>query len=121
MAKSGMQWSGIEKMQSNIKTYGNKVEDVPLKLGQYYAPQMETDAKNEAKWIDRTGNARAGLNARVWQENGGNTTIIQLAYGVFYGRFLELRWQGRYAIILPILQRYYPQVGASLRAALGAK
>ena len=116
-----MKWTGLEQMQRNIMGYGQAVKKVPFAIGQYYAPQMETDAKHEAKWTDRTGNARQSLNGRVWQENNGNTTIIQLAHGVFYGKHLELHYQGRYAIILPILQRYYPQVGESLVAALGGK
>jgi hypothetical protein len=58
--------------------------------------------KSNAKWTDRTGNARQGLNADV-QVSTNNVAIV-LYHTVPYGVFLEVRWGGRYAIILPAMQ-----------------
>ena len=32
--------------------------------------------------------------------------MIVLAHTVFYGKYLELRWGGRYAIIFPTIHRH---------------
>ena len=67
----------------------------------YTAPQLATYMKTNAKWTDRTGNARNGLGAKV--EVSGNKVAIVLFHSVPYGVFLELRWGGRYAIIKPTM------------------
>jgi hypothetical protein len=111
-------WSGTHTITQNMARYGDAVKDVALNVGNAVAPRIETDAKNEASWTDRTGHARAGLNVQVWQTDNGDVTVIQLAHGMYYGIFLEVRNQGRYAIIMPILQRYYPVVWRMITEAL---
>lgn len=118
---ANMEWRGLDMMLQRMDQYGDAVRDVPLQVAQEVTPQIEADAKRDAPWTDRTSNARQGLHGRFWQEDNGNVTVIRLAHGMFYGRFLELRWQGRYAIILPTLQRYYGVVRERLRERLGGR
>lgn len=111
-----VQWTGVIEVKANMGRYGAALKDIGPRIGAEIAPKMEREAKREASWTDRTANARQSLNGRWWQE--GDRTIIQLAHGVFYGIFLEIRNGGRFAIVNPILQRTYPQVRTLLRRIL---
>lgn len=57
----------------------------------------ENYAKANARWTDRTGDARERLHATV-EETGPIGTIV-LAHGVSYGVWLEIANGGRYSII----------------------
>jgi hypothetical protein len=57
--------------------------------------------KSNAKWKDRTGNARSAL--RGIPGRTGNTWFIDLIGGMPYQIWLEVRWAGKYAIIRPAL------------------
>lgn len=72
-----------------------------------FAPRIESHMKTNAPWTDRTGNARAGLFAR--SEIGGLSASIVFGHSVFYGIFLETRFSGTYAIVLPTLEEMAPQ------------
>lgn len=69
-------------------------------------------AKEQASWEDRTGDAREGLDVDVAWE--GETIVWQMFHTVDYGLYLETRWNGRYAVIMPTLELFAPQVGRSL-------
>lgn len=81
------------------------------------APQIESAAKLEAPWTDQTGNARQGLRALAGRE--GNSHFIALFHQVPYGIFLETRWSGRYAVIMPTLENWTPRVIQGLNGLLG--
>lgn len=51
------------------------------------AKGLESKAKHDAKWTDRTSNARQGLNGG--SEDSGDTYSIYIAHGVDYGEILE--------------------------------
>lgn len=69
------------------------------------AQDVETYAKNHAPWEDRSGDARDGLTAKAYFETTGvgRKYTIMLYHTVDYGIWLEIRWNGRYAIIMPTL------------------
>lgn len=92
----------------------NRAVDTVL---QYMAPKIESYAKINAPWTDRTGNARQGLAARAGRE--GRAHYVALFHQVPYGIFLEVRWSGRYAIIMPTLELFEPQVIEQLNGLLG--
>lgn len=69
-------------------------------------------AKENAPWEDRSGDAREGLDADVdWK---GDVIVWQMFHTVPYGIYLETRWSGRFAIIMPTLEEYAPRVGRGL-------
>lgn len=68
------------------------------------AEDMEEYMKENAPWEDRTGDAREGLSATVFHT--GFRHEIVLAYDVDYGIWLEVRWDGEYAIIGPTIDHY---------------
>lgn len=72
-----------------------------------FAPRIEAHMKGNAPWTDRTGNARAGLFARP--KSSGRSASIVFGHSVFYGIFLETRFSGTYAIVLPTLEEMAPE------------
>jgi hypothetical protein len=78
-------------------------------VGDYLQPILEAEAKQNALWTDRTSNARQGLQSWV-DEPARGIVDVYLAHGVEYGKYLEFRWQGRYAIIFPTLEAHFTEV-----------
>ena len=107
---SSVKWVGDAKVRRNIGVYGATAKGVIREGLDYWAPQIETDAKTNAPWTDRSGNARSGLHAYTEAEDGVGR--LYLSHRMFYGIFLERRWAGRYAIVMPTLQKFEGQVMA---------
>lgn len=63
------------------------------------ADRMENYARTNARWQDRTGDARAGLKAIVVDATNGSGFTIAFGHSVYYGYFLENHFGGQYAII----------------------
>ena len=80
-----------------------------------FAKRVEQYAKDNAKWDDRTGDARSGLTALGQQRL--STYTITLFHTVDYGIWLEVRWAGKYAIILPTIQAMGPELMRELELA----
>jgi hypothetical protein len=72
------------------------------------AERVEYYAQTNAPWHDRTGMARDGLNASVFEEDGN--IVLELAHGVEYGYWLEVIQDGQYAIIMPTLEALGPEI-----------
>lgn len=68
----------------------------------FHEPQAEAYAKTNAKWTDRTSNARNGLFARAERDRPNYRIIV--GHAVPYGIWLETRWSGRYAILEPTVR-----------------
>lgn len=93
-----------------VDAYRNALHAALLALAQSYAPEIEAWMKENARWTDRTGNARQTL----WAEAFDLVQVIVLAFGhgVDYGRFLEWAHAGRYAIVTPALDEFGPRIWA---------
>lgn len=74
-------------------------------------------ARKNAPWTDRTGNARSGLFTRTEINPGTSYTII-LSHTVPYGIWLEVRWDAKYAIIMPTLKRTERSINKFLQTML---
>lgn len=81
-----------------------------------YAPQIESWLKAHGQWQDRTGNLRQSLFARVKEELTQVTILI--GYGVEYGDYVEYGFQGRYAVIAPALDYFWPRIFADVRVVI---
>lgn len=78
-------------------------------------PVAETYMRFNAKWTDRTGNARNGLRAtHVAQPMVRHELIV--FHTMPYGIWLEVRWSGKYAIIAPTLQVIGPDLMRRVQA-----
>lgn len=67
------------------------------------AKKLETYAKKNRPWTDRTSDARKRLQGTS-ELVGGNRARIVLAHGVDYGVWLELAHEKRYAIVEPTVR-----------------
>lgn len=77
------------------------------------AQDVEDYAQANAPWDDRTGAARDGLVAEA-EDRGAFEHAIVLRHTIDYGIWLEVRWNGRFAIILPTIEHMGPIVMAEL-------
>jgi len=83
----------------------------------HMAQEILDYAKTNAPWEDRTGNARQGLDVEVQQD--AEAIIIQLYHTVDYGLWLEVIQNGRFAVIMPTLQRFAGAVMVDLSEGEG--
>lgn len=109
MAKSG---SGFKLDTSGLSGFLNNVPtnfDLAMRIkSTQYANQLQTDAQINAKWQDRTGEARRRLRGSYETISQYGYKIVGykliLAHGVDYGIWLELANEKRYAIIMQTIE-----------------
>jgi hypothetical protein len=112
-----------------LEEYGRKALIAIQAVANYWGQSIQDEARENALWEDRTGNARGGLffavdgfgletitgevtpeakseMSDVAVESGSKETlIITLGHTVFYGKFLELMSGGKYAIVMTTIER----------------
>jgi len=110
-------WQGREEVKAAMKRYGEDVKHAKYQLALGWTEKLSTYAKRNARWDDQTGDARRSLYSVVEDANG--RTTIFLSHGMDYGVYLELRHQGRLAIILATLEAHYEPIQASYRRMMG--
>lgn len=69
--------------------------------------------KENAPWRDRTGNARSGLST-VGRYKSGQEYALVLFGRMPYNIWLEVRYAGRYAIIIPAIVDQGPKLMRTL-------
>ena len=132
---TGFQWVvSPEVIAKGLQDYGVKAMVALQAVANYWGQLNQDEARQNAVWEDRTGNARGGLffavdgfglspitgevtaeakaeMSDVTVESGDQSTlIITLGHTVFYGKFLELSNGGRYAIIMSTMEGNLPQL-----------
>lgn len=80
------------------------------------AKKMETHAKINKPWVDRTGRAKQSLNSS-WKWVG-DVARVELSHGVYYGVYLEFCNEKKYAIIKPTIDVISPQAIRGLNKIL---
>lgn len=80
--------------------------------GDTVSKDMEAYAKSNRPWQDRTGEARKRLKGN--KKNMGNVIRCEIAHGVDYGIFLEMKNECRYAILKPTVQAIGPKAANGL-------
>ena len=86
---------------ARINQMGPKVKRGMVAGANITKTQAISHMRSTAPWTDRTGAARAGLNADV--QVATNSVALILYHSVPYGIYLETRWGGRYAVIRPAI------------------
>lgn len=83
--------------------------------------EMETYAKHNHPWTNRTGRAEAGLHTDLDSSGSGWSQTIQLAHGpdVWYGYYLENSMDKRFAIIEPTMRVFSSKVIGELGSIFG--
>lgn len=84
-----------------------------------YGTQCEAYGRSNARWNDRTTNAREGLSSATTWSDTKITTYF--SHSVDYGLYLELRYDfmGRYEIVEETIEHDLTGLMASLNAAIG--
>lgn len=80
-----------------------------LMLMQTAASKMESWAKQNAPWTDRTGQARQRLTGQAYWENA-NIVVAAIAHQVDYGIWLELAHQRKYAILEKTIEEHRGEI-----------
>lgn len=90
--------------------------DIDLAEVEHVAQSMLDDAKMNAPWADRTGAARDELDVDI--EELGGEVVITLSHGVDYGQWLETIQSGRFAIIMPTLEKYAAEIQKAVASGI---
>lgn len=85
----------------NIKHLDDKTQAALKVVGDTVSNQMESYAKLNAPWTDRTSNARQGLKGRSVAKDDVTILEMSIAHTMDYGLWLETRlaFQDRYKIL----------------------
>lgn len=111
---ASIDWHGTDRrMVEAIERYKRNLIEAVYRLAGEWATRIANDARQGAPWTDRTGDARRSLFGRAFRLAMG--AVIVVGHGVHYGIYLERRWGGKWAAIMPALQRAYAAVMASLQ------
>lgn len=138
---NGFTWiTPPETLAKNIEYYGRRLLVAVQAAATYWGQQCQDDARQNAPWQDRTGNARSGLFFAVdgfgLEPITGKVTpgaqekktdvevisgddqhlVIMLGHTVFYGKFLELCNGGRYAVVMSTLEHNLPNLERMLKS-----
>ena len=109
------------ELDYNKSQLGKNLDKMSMKLGAtvlMYAATKASEIQGKMKvnrpWTDRTGMAKALLNAKVSQPST-NIIRITLSHGVDYGIWLELAHEKNYAIIAPTIREEGPRIISDLQ------
>lgn len=83
---------------------------------QFHEATVQDAARSGAPWTDQTSNARGGLFAKAYASAKAHGIVLY--HTVPYGIWLEVRWGGRYQIIIPTIQRQGAAVMRTLSGVL---
>jgi hypothetical protein len=111
--------TGIENLAKAINAHDRSVKRVIG--GQFLFAKQEAVGfmKVNAPWTDRTANARNGLHAET--EFGPEQHFyaqLVLAHSVFYGIYLETRFSGKYAILMPTINYIGPLILSRIASSI---
>jgi len=117
MAKSGIEWINPPKaLQQQVMKYSDGLPLGVLAVADFIAVKGQNEMRVRAPWTDRTGNARAGLMGVATRE--GKNIVIYFVHSLDYGRWLELKNAGRFAIVWPVTLEMGPQLLSMLQRLL---
>lgn len=105
-----------DSLTHGLTWFKRNVDDEILETVEDFAQECEDYMKAHAPWEDRTGDARDGLSGTPYAK--GDVHGVLLAHGVTYGRFLEFRFGGRDAIVIPTLEQKGPELKVRLHGLL---
>lgn len=121
-------------LSKGLKEFSPKLSKYVGAYLQYEESNVQDYMRSNAKWTDRTANARQGLFAKY--QGGQSLTFFDISKGgaqtgegkswsivcyhtMPYGIFLEVRWDGKYAIIYPTIVHEGKRIMKGLRGLIG--
>lgn len=113
---STITWSEDE-ITPRLKALPKKLERAIQGVMVYHSGPVQSYARQNAPWTDRTGNARNGLFAEAFKVTGKQGIVLY--HTMPYGLWLEVRFSGKYATILPTIQAKAPDVMRTINKLMG--
>lgn len=93
-----IEFKGLDELIKKLDSIPPKLKKALEADSKNIGAKMEKWAKENARWTDRTGNARQFLKSNTkWEDEDTLTTTME--HHVAYGIWLELCNEGKYAII----------------------
>ena len=115
---SGIVWqTPPSALIAAVEAHGARVQLAVQAVGQLMAPKIEAYAKANGPWVDRTGQARAGLTGL--SEASADLVTIYLYHQAEHGIFLEVCNGGKYQILQPALSAHYGEIMALIKSIVG--
>lgn len=123
----GFAWQGLHGLSESLQKFNEDLHGNVKDMAEKLAEDMLAYAKDNAPWEDRTPEERARQNdppegaraslqsAVVWDDEEHFTIFLGHGDQIYYGIWLEVRWGGRYAIILPTVERFMAEIPGRLR------
>jgi hypothetical protein len=98
--RGGIEWNA-DTLSAKLLASNGKALSYLTKTTAYNSLAAEGWSKKNAPWRDRSSNARNSLSSvyRAGLFGGSSKFEIDIAHGMYYGIFLELKNGGRYSII----------------------
>ncbi len=106
MGESGIRWEG-DLNEQRLQQIGPQIKRAMVAAAMKVAPEGEAWMKSNATWRDQTGNARNGLRGQAIVSK--NRVAVVFSHSVPYGIWLEVRWDGKYAVLVPAVERFAPR------------
>jgi len=146
LSNSGFVWvRPPSELAKDFEAYGKRVEVALYASAQAWGLDIQKAARENRPWTDRaSANARSGLFYAVEkfgqgeivgeisadakalmtetsiEHAGKDEIIITLGHSVFYGKYLELKNGGKYAIIMSTIEANLPALEALMRKSYGS-
>lgn len=112
----GVAWQGLAEIAANAVDYVDGVKQSVGEAAESLKDEMVDYMKKNAPWSDESGNARRELQGIVvWDDEDHFTIMLGHGKDIYYGIWLEVRWGGRFAIILPTVYHFAPQFSDKVR------
>lgn len=105
-----------KQVEMGLAGYAIKVSAALKIYGETVSKKLETQAKQNRPWTDRTNRARLGLTGSSEVNKDG--LRIVLAHTVDYGVWLELAHEKRFAIVEPTVKQEAAGVKSGLNRLL---
>lgn len=99
----------VSELLSGVQKLDRRLDIGVAGVMEYWDSRIEGHMKTKAPWTDRTGNARNGLRAVAFHDPF-KAHGVDLFHSVPYGIWLEVRFAGRYSIVIPTMVEYAPKV-----------
>lgn len=100
----------LSSLDYNLKNFDRRAHKAIDAAMDYQKARSETWMRTNAKWTDRTTNARNGLFGDVEHAEGSDSWTLVLSHTVSYGIWLEVANSGKYAIVRPAFLRANKEV-----------
>lgn len=107
----------IDTLSRGLASFAFKSMDRMGEVSNDFADELVDYARSHAPWNDRTGDARLGLESAVLLTD--DSLLVELYHTVEYGIWLEVRWGGRYAIIIPTIETLGPRIFERMQGMFG--